>query len=133
MDIVFEVDQLRARAHRIEQLLDCVLVAARRRSELLRLIAALVQTLEQRRGVRALLARHYSLLARKVAERSAETGEHYITRNRAEYRDMLRARGRRRRGARRHHLLKFGVAGARPDGVLGRLLGRRQLRARASC
>jgi site-specific recombinase len=33
---------------------------------------------------------HYSLLARQVAERSAETGEHYITRDRAEYRDMLR-------------------------------------------
>jgi site-specific recombinase len=30
------------------------------------------------------------MLARKVAERSAATGEHYITRTRAEYRDMLR-------------------------------------------
>lgn len=29
--------------------------------------------------------------ARKVAERSAETGEHYITRTRAEYRQMLRS------------------------------------------
>ena len=38
----------------------------------------------------ALLARHYSLLARQVTERSAETGEHYITRDRDEYRDMLR-------------------------------------------
>ena len=36
------------------------------------------------------MARHYSLLARQVAERSAETGEHYITQSRAEYRDMLR-------------------------------------------
>jgi site-specific recombinase len=32
-----------------------------------------------------------SLLARKVAERHAETGEHYITRTRAEYLQMLRA------------------------------------------
>jgi site-specific recombinase len=30
------------------------------------------------------------MLARKVAERSAETGEHYITRSRAEWFDMLR-------------------------------------------
>jgi site-specific recombinase len=36
-----------------------------------------------------MLGRHYSLLARQVAERSAEVGEHYITRDRAEYRDML--------------------------------------------
>ena len=33
---------------------------------------------------------HYSLLARQVAERNAETGEHYITRDRAGYEDMLR-------------------------------------------
>ena len=39
--------------------------------------------------MRALFAQHYSMLARKVAERSAETGEHYITRNRDEYRLML--------------------------------------------
>jgi site-specific recombinase len=31
------------------------------------------------------------MLARKVAERSAETGEHYITRTRSEYRQMLRS------------------------------------------
>src|SRR6202008_624565 len=42
-------------------------------------------------SVHALLSRHYSLLARKVAERSAETGEHYITRDRDEYRQMLLA------------------------------------------
>jgi hypothetical protein len=40
---------------------------------------------------RSVLARHYSLLARQVAERNAETGTHYITRDRAEYRQMLRA------------------------------------------
>jgi site-specific recombinase len=43
--------------------------------------------------VRDLFRQHYGLLARKVAERSAETGEHYITRTRAEYRDMLARAG----------------------------------------
>ena len=38
-----------------------------------------------------MLAQHYSLLARKVAERSAATGEHYITRDATAYRAMLRA------------------------------------------
>jgi site-specific recombinase len=37
------------------------------------------------------MSRHYSLLARQVAERSAATGEHYITRDRTEYFAMLRA------------------------------------------
>ena len=55
-----------------------------------RLLLTLVRTLEELRGVRALFLNHYSLLARQVAERSAETGEHYITRDRAEYQDMLR-------------------------------------------
>lgn len=89
VDIVYEVEQLRERVDRIEQLLDCVL-SPQPGHELMRLTVSLVHTLEQRRGVRALLARHYAQLARKVAERSAETGEHYIAHSRAEYRDMLR-------------------------------------------
>jgi site-specific recombinase len=88
VDIVYEVEQLHARVGRIEQLLDCVLSRAPAR-ELLRLTLSLVHTLEQRRGVRPLLARHYAQLSRKVAERSAETGEHYIAHTRDEYRDML--------------------------------------------
>ena len=88
--IVFETDQLRARCDRIEALLDALLAQQPAR-ELLRLIAMLAREAQARRGIRSLFARHYSLLARKVAERSAETGEHYITRDRAEYRAMLRA------------------------------------------
>jgi site-specific recombinase len=90
VDVVFAVEQLRERTQRIEDLLICVLSPEPGR-DITRLIAALVRTAEERRSIRALFARHYSLLARKVAERSAETGEHYITRDRSEYRQMLRA------------------------------------------
>jgi site-specific recombinase len=90
IDLVFALDQLRERTLRIEALLDCLLSPTPER-ELLRLIGALVQAADERRGIRSLFSRHYSLLARKVAERSAETGEHYITRDRHEYRAMLRA------------------------------------------
>jgi len=89
VNIVFGLDQLRGRTQRIEQLIDC-LIAPDPVPEVHRLLASLVRTLRSVRSVRALLAGQYSLLARQVAERSAETGEHYITRNRAEYRDMLR-------------------------------------------
>lgn len=88
VDLMFSVEQLTARLDRIEALLACLLSHEPRR-ELLRLVAGLVRVVHERRSLRTLFARHYSLLARKVAERSAETGEHYITRNRAEYRDML--------------------------------------------
>ena len=89
VDLMFSVEQLTARLDRIEALLACLLSGQPRR-ELLRLVAGLVGVVHERRSLRTLFARHYSLLARKVAERSAETGEHYITRNREEYRDMLR-------------------------------------------
>ena len=90
INVVFDVDQLRLRTHRIEQLLNCV-ISREPAQEVTRLVAELVRTATERRSIRALFARHYSLLARKVAERSAETGEHYITRDRAAYRHMLAA------------------------------------------
>ena len=90
VDIVFEIDQMRERTHRIDALLTCVISPEPAR-EVAHLMADLVQTADERRSIRALLAQHYSLLARKVAERSAATGEHYITRTFAEYRQMLAA------------------------------------------
>jgi site-specific recombinase len=89
VDVVFEADQLRERSHRIEQLLGCVLSEQPGR-ELLRFVAELVEAAEQRRSIRGLFAQHYSMLARKVAERSADAGDHYITRDAVEYRAMLR-------------------------------------------
>jgi site-specific recombinase len=88
-DIVFELEQLERRTDRIERLLACVLAPAPG-PEWPALLAHLAATLEPAGSVRALLGRSYSLLARQVAERNAEVGEHYITRDRAEYRDMLR-------------------------------------------
>ena len=90
VDVVFEVDQLRARTRRIDTLLTCVISPAPAR-DILNLLAELVDTADDRRSIRALLSRHYSLLARKVAERGAATGEHYITRDREAYAGMLRA------------------------------------------
>lgn len=88
VDIVFEMDQLRARTLRVEQLLDCVLSPVPA-PDLQRLLAELLHVEGESRGLRKLAARHYSLLARQVAERNAETGEHYITRDRGEYTEML--------------------------------------------
>ena len=90
VDVVFEADQLRERTHRIELLLGCVL-SERPARDLLRFVAQMVDAAEGRRSIRGLFAEHYSILARKVAERSADAGDHYITRDAAEYREMLRA------------------------------------------
>jgi len=86
--IVHAQELIRLRCDRIELLLD-VLLGDGRAHEWRRLIVALLGTLRERRGIRPLLGQHYALLARRVADRNAETGEHYITRDRAEYRSML--------------------------------------------
>lgn len=90
VDIVFDVEQMLARIARIETLLD-YLAAATPQQGLPRLLAQLVEVVHERRSLRTLFSRHYALLARKMAERNAETGEHYITRDRSEYRAMLRS------------------------------------------
>lgn len=86
--LVFRLRQLRERILRVRALLDCLLspkpaVAAAQ------LMGRLVNVGIERRSVRALLSTNSSLLAAKVAERSAETGEHYITRTGAEYGAMV--------------------------------------------
>jgi len=89
VDLVFRLRQLRERVLRIRQLLDALLAPTSALSAV-RLLAHLAQVGQQSRSLRALIASNSSLLAAKVTERSAETGEHYITRNRAEYGAMLR-------------------------------------------
>ena len=86
--VVFRLRQLRARILRMRELLECVL-SPKPAVHAVRLLAQLVKVGQERRSVRVLLASNLSLLAAKVAERSAETGEHYITRTRGEYLAMV--------------------------------------------
>ena len=88
--IVFRLRQLRERVLRIRDLLSC-LQSQTPSADLAQLLARLVQVNEDGRSIRALIAASSQLTAAKVAERSAESGEHYITRNATEYREMLRA------------------------------------------
>ena len=89
VNLVFQLRQLRERVLRIRALLDCLL-SSHPAASTVRLMAHLVSVGQERRSVRALIASNSSMLAAKVAERSSETGERYITRSLAEYRDMLR-------------------------------------------
>lgn len=89
VDVVFRLRQLRQRVLRIRSLLDCLLYDPDYRL-CARLVAQLVVVGQERASIRALLRINASLLAAKVAERSTVTGEHYITRTRAEYQTMMR-------------------------------------------
>ena len=87
--LVFRLRQLRERILRVRELLECLL-APRPVVAATRFMARLVNVGRERRSLRALIAVNSSLLAAKVAERSAETGEHYITRTGGEYLAMVR-------------------------------------------
>lgn len=86
--LVFRLRQLRERIVRVRRLLDC-LTSERPVAEAAPLLAHLVGVARERRSLRALFSANSSLLAAKVAERSAETGANYITRSPREYRAMV--------------------------------------------
>ena len=86
--MVFRLRQLRGRMLRVRELLDCLLsttpaIAAQK------LLVRRVITAQEGKSIGALISTNSTLLAAKMAERSAETGEHYITRNAVQYREML--------------------------------------------
>ena len=90
VNIEFQIQQMRQRILRVKGLLLCletaepVLAAAQ-------MLSHLVRVSRDTLSVRALIRSNTQLLAAKVTERNAEGGEHYITRNGKEYRQMLRA------------------------------------------
>lgn len=86
--IVFRLRQLRHLVIRCKHLLEALLTHAPVPA-MLALLAHLAQVSHDSRSIGSLWAANSHMLAEKVAQRSAESGEHYITRNRAEYRRML--------------------------------------------
>ena len=92
VSLVFRLREMRARVLRVRELLDCLL-SERPNVFTVKLLSHLVKIGVHRRSVRDLITSNTTLLAAKMADRSAETGENYITRNRAEYWDMLRKAG----------------------------------------
>jgi site-specific recombinase len=90
VDIEFRVEGIVARLARIEMLLEFWLQPDEPAAGQ-RVLANLVKSHQQSRSISTLLRQSFARLARKVVDRSAETGEHYIARSRDEYRAMLKA------------------------------------------
>ncbi len=86
--MVFRLRQLRARMLRARELLDALL-SSKPAMSALKLLARRVIIAQEGKSISALISANSTLLSAKMAERSAETGEHYITRNRSDYRRML--------------------------------------------
>ena len=87
--VVYQLERIRAQLQRAGELTELLAAPEHLPRVLPHFIASLVRDVHDHHSVLALLGQNFELAARKVVERSAETGEHYITRNRAEYRAML--------------------------------------------
>jgi site-specific recombinase len=88
MGMVFRLRQLRERMMRVRELLDS-LTSPKPAMAAVKLLGRRVVTGEESKSIGALIRANSTLLSAKMAERSAETGERYITRNRSDYREML--------------------------------------------
>ncbi|RQV65366.1 hypothetical protein DF024_11575 [Burkholderia cenocepacia] len=89
VDIVFQVERMRMRILRAEMLLNAWMARDDLRG-MAHLTAELVDANQSSQSVAHLVRSNFSLFARKLVETNADTGEHYISRGRAEYLKMLR-------------------------------------------
>ncbi|AQV93466.1 recombinase [Cupriavidus necator] len=90
VEVVFQIERMKVQLSRIELLL-AAWVEPGRAGMQAHLVAELIRSTQARRSISHLAGTSFAQLARKVVERSAETGEHYITRDRKEYAELVRA------------------------------------------
>jgi len=90
IEVVFQIERMKVQLSRIELLL-AAWVEPHRPGMHAHLVAELIRSTQARRSISHLAGTSFAQLARKVVERSAETGEHYITRDRKEYAELVRA------------------------------------------
>jgi len=88
-DIVYSLDRMEKQLSRMETLLDLLLNRKAPVTRMAGFIARLIREHQAHRGVRSLLRGNLELLTRKMVERTAETGEHYIARDRKQYDEMF--------------------------------------------
>nr|WP_011164703.1 site-specific recombinase [Bdellovibrio bacteriovorus]CAE80101.1 unnamed protein product [Bdellovibrio bacteriovorus HD100] len=93
VNLVFQMARLRTYLQRVDSLLEILLNERVDSKKVTSFLSKLIEENQDLRSISSLLSQNVSLLARKVVERAAETGEHYITRTKDEYRRMLQAAG----------------------------------------
>ena len=89
--LVYDLARLHAQLRRLEMLLETWATPEQDVSRTLTLVADLVRQNHARKSVSELFRQNLHLLTRRIVERNAETGEHYVARNRREYLVMLRS------------------------------------------
>lgn len=88
--LVYQLDRLQAQLRRLEILVGIIVEEQEGPTRLAPLFHDLAILADERRSVRALVRENIALLSRKIVENNAEIGDHYITRNKAEYLKLIR-------------------------------------------
>ncbi len=90
IQIVFQIEKLEVLLKRIQNIIYILQQKNMDPLSLSNFLENLVRDSFERRSLLSLANQSFSLLARKIVERTAETGEHYITRTSSEYKEMIR-------------------------------------------
>lgn len=93
INLVFQMMRLKSYLQRIESLLEILLTEKLDGKKVTSFLSILVQENQELRSIQSLFSQNVALFASKVVERAAETGEHYITRTKEQYRRILQAAG----------------------------------------
>lgn len=88
--LVYQIERMRAQLLRVERLVELFTAPADAGGRFNGFLGELIRDNQERRSLRALFGDTSAQLARRIVERNAETGEHYIARTRADYFAMLR-------------------------------------------
>lgn len=89
--VVYTLELLHSKMRRLEELVSFLSLEGNDPATIQGFIVRLIQENQDRQSLSALFLHNSKMLARKIVDRSAETGEHYIARSDDEYRHMKRA------------------------------------------
>jgi site-specific recombinase len=89
--LVYDIARLQAQVRRLELLLEVWSAPTLEAGRKLSIVADLVRQNHARRSVPELCRQNLHLLTRRIVERNAKTGEHYVAHNGREYLVMLRS------------------------------------------
>jgi site-specific recombinase len=89
IDLVYQLERAQLSLQRMEAIIELQGLAAVDRALGAHFVAALIRANVAQDSVRALLRENLKLLTRRIVESARKTGDHYITRDGAEYRAML--------------------------------------------
>ena len=88
--LVYQIERMRAQLLRVERLVELLTAPRDSAGRFSGFLGELIRDNQESRSLRSLFGDTSAQLARRIVERNAETGEHYIARTRADYFAMLR-------------------------------------------